>query len=119
MKLKIYTDETLCTVREEREVPRMKIPYRTADAVLDLVAGLDFEHMDEYKVLSLLLQNKHHLTAVVRATFALSEEDLGCIDIMELGDLAREIIRYVMEKMAELGLGETDPNAHQPALARV
>lgn len=111
MKLRIYTDETLCTVREEREVPRMKIPYRTADAVADLVDGLDFDNINEHEVLSLLLKNKHHLTTVVRATFALSEEDLGCIDVMDLGDLAREIISHVIAKMAELGVGETAPNA--------
>lgn len=115
MKLKIYTDESLAQVREEREVPRMKVPYRTADAVLDMLSDLDFENLDEYKVLKLVLKNKKHLTTVVRATFGLSEDDLECIDILELGDLAREIIRYVVEKMAELGVGESDPNAQAPA----
>lgn len=115
MKLKIYTDESLTQVREEREVPRMKIPYRTADAVLDMLGDLDFENLDEYKVLNLVLKNKNHLTTIVRATFALSEDDLACIDLLELSDLAREIIRFVVEKMAELGLGESDPNAQAPA----
>ena len=115
MKLKIYTDESLTQVREEREVPRMKIPYRTADAVLEMLGDLDFNNLDEYKVISLVLKNKNHLTAVVRATFGLSEEDLAHVDIMELGDLARDIIRYVVEKMAALGLGESDPNAQKPA----
>ena len=115
MKLKIYTDESLTQVREEREVHRMKIPYRTADAVLEMLSDMDFENMDAYKVLSQVLKNKNHLTTVVRATFGLSEEDLACIDIMELGDLARDIIRFVVEKMAELGLGESDPNAQKPA----
>lgn len=111
MKLKIYTDESLVTLREEREVPRMRIPYRTADAVLDMLADIDFHNVDEYKIINLVLKNKKHLTAVVRATFGLSEEDLACIDLMELGDLAKEIVAFVMEKMAELGVGEPDPNA--------
>lgn len=115
MKLKIYTDETLIEVREEREVPRMKIPYRTADAVLDMLADLDMEAMNEYAVLGMILQNKKHLTAVVRATFGLTEEELGCIDIMELGDLAQEIIQYVVGKLAELGVGAPDPNAQAQA----
>lgn len=115
MKLKIYTDESLSQVREEREVPRMKVPYRTADAVLDMLSDLDFENLDEYKVINLVLKNKKHLTTVVRATFGLSEDDLACIDLLELGDLAREIIRFVVEKMAELGVGESDPNAQAPA----
>lgn len=115
MKLKIYTDESLTQVREEREVPRMKVPYRTADAVLDMLSDLDFENLDEYKVINLVLKNKKHLTTVVRATFGLTEEDLACIDLLELGDLAREIIRFVVEKMAELGVGESGPNAQAPA----
>ena len=117
MKLTIYTDASLTEVREVREVPRMKVPYRTADAVLDMLTDLDMENMNEYKVLALVLRNKHHLTTVVRATFGLSEEDLERIDLMELGDLAREIIRFVVEKMAELGLGESDPNAQEQAQA--
>lgn len=115
MKLKIYTDESLTQVREEREVPRMKVPYRTADAVLDMLSDLDFENLDEYKVINLVLKNKKHLTTVVRATFGLTEDDLACIDLLELGDLAREIIRFVVEKMAELGVGESGPNAQAPA----
>ena len=111
MKLKIYTDESLIEVREEREVPRMKVPYRTADAVLDLLADLDFENMDEYKILSMVLKNKQHLTTVVRATFGLTEDDLACIDLLDLTDLAKEIVRFVLDKVAELGVGESDPNA--------
>lgn len=120
MKLTIYTDETLTTAREEREVPRMKVPYRTADAVLDMLADIDFHNVDEYKIISLVLKNKQHLTAVVRATFGLSEEDLAYIDIMELGDLAKEIVRYVIEKIAEFGgtLEGNDPNGKTPAAAR-
>lgn len=115
MKLKIYTDESLTQVREEREVPRMKIPYRTADAVLDMLADLDLENMNEYAVLGMVLKNKQHLTAVVRATFGLAEEDLAYIDIVDLGDLAREIIQYVVKKLAELGVGEAGPNAQRLA----
>ena len=113
MKLTIFTDESLTTVREEREVPRMKVPYRTADAVLDMLADIDFHNVDEYKIISLVLKNKKHLTTVVCATFGLSEEDLACIDIMELGDLAKEIVRYVVEKIAEFSgtLEDNDPNA--------
>ena len=110
MKLNIYADESLAEVREVREVPRMKIPYKTADAVLDMLSDLDLENMDEQKVLSLVLKNKNHLTTIVRATFGLSDDDLAFVDIMELGDLARDIIRFVVQKMAELGVGKSDPN---------
>lgn len=120
MKLTIYTDESMSTVREVREVPRMKIPYRTATAVVNMLADLDLENMNEMAILGMVLKNEYHLTAVVRATFGLAEEDLEYIDVVELGDLAREIVAYVVQKMADLGIdlgGDADPNAQGLAQA--
>ena len=117
LKLKIYKDEFLTDVQEIRTVEAMKIPYRTADAVLDMLADIDFKNVDEYKVISLVLKNKQHVTTVVRATFGLSEEELGRINILDLRALAKEIAQYVLAQMAELGGGETDPNAQTPAQA--
>lgn len=121
MKLTIFTDESMSAVREVREVPRMKIPYRTATAVLNMLADLDLENMSEMAILGMVLNNEKHLTAVVRATFGLAEEDLEYIDIVEMGDLAKEIVAYVVQKMADLGisLGETDPNGQTLAQATV
>lgn len=119
MKLTIYADESMTTVREVREVPRMKIPYRTATAVLNMLGDLDLEKMTETAILGMVLKNEQHLTAVVRATFGLAEEDLERVDVVELGDLAREIVAYVVQKMADLGIdmgGDSDPNA--PELAQ-
>ena len=114
MKLTIYTDESMTTEREVREVPRMKIPYRTATAVVNMLEDLDLESMSNEAVLGMILKNEKHLTAVVRATFGLAEEDLAYVDAVELTDLAREIAAYVVQKMADLGIslgGDSDPNA--------
>ncbi len=119
MKLTIYTDGSMTQAREVREVPRMKIPYRTATAVLNMLAGLDLENMNEMAILGMVLNNEKHITAVVRATFGLAEEDLEYIDVVEMGDLAKEIVAYVVQKMADLGvsLGDNDPNAKTLAQA--
>ncbi len=109
LKLNIYADEYLSTVQETRAVEAMKIPYRTADAVLDMLADIDFNNVDEYKIINLVLKNKHHVTTIVRATFGLSEDDLTRVNIVELGDLAKEIVQYVLGQMAALG-GDSDPN---------
>ena len=111
MKLKIYTDEFLANVKEERVVDGLKIPYRTADAVMDIISDLDLENVDERKIISVLLKNKHHITTVVRATFGLSEDDLGRVNIVEMYDIAREIIRHVMGQISMMQQGETAPNA--------
>ena len=117
LKLNIYKDEFLSEVQETRTAEGMKIPYRTADNVLDMLQGIDFQNVDEYKVINLVLQNKQHVTTVVRATFGLSEDELGRVNIVELYDLAKEIVQYVLGQMATLGDGETDPNGQEPAQA--
>lgn len=111
MKLTIYTDESFTAVREVREADRMKIPYRVGQYVVNAIAKTGLE--DEQKLVKLLLDSEEQLTAVVRATFGLSDEDLNGIDVMELADLGREIIGFVVGKMAEMGvsIGAESPNA--------
>lgn len=108
MKLTIYKDELFSEVREVREVPRMKIPYRTAEVVAELLADIDLS--DEMEIVRTVLRNVKQITAVVQATFSVPDEDLTHIDVMELGELAKDIIQYVVGKMAELGVEGGDPN---------
>lgn len=116
LELKIYTDEFLTEVQEIRKVDGLRVPYRTADAVMDMLAELDFQNIDEYKVINLVLKNKQHITTVVRATFGLTEDELTRVDIMEMYGLAKEAVRYVMGQIATMG-GDTDPNGQTLATA--
>lgn len=111
MKLTIYTDETFCEVREVRERDRMKIPYRVGQHVVNLISAMDLN--DEQQIIRSVLDSEDQITAVVRATFGLSDEDLDHVDAMELADLGREIIAFVVQKMADMGvaLEGSDPNA--------
>jgi len=102
MKLTIYADELFTSVREVREVPRMKIPYRAAEKLAVLLSELDLS--DDTKVLTAVLENTDLITKVVQATFALQAEDLEYIDLMELGDLAKQIIAHVMAEIGRLGV---------------
>ena len=121
MKLTIYTDESMAEVREVREVPRMKIPYRTSEAVTDMLADLDLEKMNNTALLGMLIKNRHHITAVVRATFGLTEGDLNCVDTMELLDVGKEIVKWVLDEIAKLGGNKNaeggDPNGQALATA--
>lgn len=116
LELKIYKDEYLSEVQEIRKVDGMRIPYRTADAVTDMLAELDFENVDGYKVINMVLKNKHHITTVVRATFGLSEDELARVNIMDMYALVKEIVKYVMDQMAALN-GDADPNGQTLATA--
>lgn len=111
MKLTIYTDETFCEVREVRERDRMKIPYRVGQHVVNLISTMDLN--DEQQIIRSVLDSEEQITAVVRATFGLTDADLDHVDMMELADLGREIIAFVVQKMADMGvsLEAGDPNA--------
>lgn len=115
MKLTIYTDPSFREVREVREVPRIRVPYRVGQHVVKLIQDLDLT--DNVAILRKALGTEEQITAVVCATFGLADEDLDCVDAMELADTAKEIVAYVVDKMAELGVsfGDDDPNAETPA----
>jgi hypothetical protein len=115
MKLTIYTDPSFREVREVREVPRIRVPYRVGQHVVKMIQNLDLK--DDQQILRTALGSEEQITAVVCATFGLADEDLDCVDAMELADTAKEIIAYVVNKMAELGVsfGDNRPNAETPA----
>ena len=115
MKLTIYTDPSFREVREVREVPRIRVPYRVGQHVINLLQGLDLD--DNKEILQKALGAEEQITAVVCATFGLADEDLDCVDAMELADTAKEIAAYVLRKFADLGvsLGGDSPNAKTPA----
>lgn len=109
MQLTIYTDDTYTDVREVRERDKMKIPYRVGQYVIKAVAGLDLS--DDKAVLAKLLESEEQITAVVRATFGLTDEDLDHVDLLELSELAGQIVDFVLSKISDLGAGDTVPPA--------
>lgn len=112
MKLTIYTDDTYADVREVRERDKMKIPYRVGQHVIKALAGLDLT--DDKAVLDKILESEEQITAVVRATFGLTDEDLDHVDLLELSELAGEIVDFVLSKINELGAGgDVPPTAAQ------
>lgn len=115
LELKIYKDEYLKEVQEVRKVDGLKVPYRTADAVLDMLGEMDFEHVNEYKVINLVLKNKHHVTTIVRATYGLDEDELARVNIVEMYSTVKAIVAYVLEQLAAMGIdltgGESNPNS--------
>ena len=107
LKLTIYTDDTYTAEREVRTAEKMKIPYRVGQYVIKAVAGLDLN--DDKAVLAKLLESEEQITAVVRATFGLTDEDLDHVDLLELSELAGQIIDFVLSKINDLGAGDTVP----------
>lgn len=107
MKLTIYTDDTYTDVREVRERDKMKIPYRVGQNVIKAISGLDLS--DDKAVLGKILESEEQITAVVRATFGLTDEDLDHVDLLELSELAGQIVDFVLSKINALGAGDNVP----------
>ena len=116
MKLNIYTNDTFTEVKETRECDKIKIPYRVGQYVVNVLANTNLD--DDMEVIKKALDSEQQITKIVRATFGLKEEELDNIDIVELTETAQQIVDFVLEKMAEMGLkfGEGEnPNQTAPA----
>jgi len=111
LRINIYTDETYSEVKETREAARIKIPYKVAKDVLQIVQGLDLA--DDRAIFQQLLKSEEYITRIVKATFGLTEDDLEYIETGELYDTGKEIVQFVIDKMAAMGItmGDNDPNA--------
>ncbi len=103
MRITIYQDDTYTEIRETRECDRIKIPYRVGQYVINTMSKLDYK--DETKVVGAVLDSEEQITKIVKATFGLTDEDLETVDMMELGDVAKDIINFVLAKISEMGVG--------------
>lgn len=112
MRLTIYQDDTYTDVRETREADRLKVPFRVGQYVINTVSGLDLT--DDQRIIEAVVNSEEQITKIVKATFGLTDADLETVDAIELGDVAKEIIGFVLGKIAELGVN-ADPNSRLQA----
>ena len=115
MRITIYQDDTYTEIRETREADRLKVPFRVGQYVVNTLSKMDFK--DEQKILDAVLDSEEQITKIVKATFGLTDEDLETVDMIELGDVAKEIISFVVSKIAEMGVN-IDPNSLLRAAAK-
>ena len=106
LKLNIYTDDTYTEVREVKTAQRIKIPMRVGQYVMNLLPTLDLS--DGWGIIQHVLASEDQITKIVRATFGLTEDDLETVDMMELGDVGKEIVGYVVEKLEGMGVRLSD-----------
>ncbi len=115
MRITIYQDDTYTEIRETREADRLKVPFRVGQYVVNTMSKLDYK--DEQKIIGAVLDSEEQITKIVKATFGLTDEDLETVDMIELGDVAKEIINFVLAKIAEMGVN-IDPNSILRAAAQ-
>jgi len=102
--LNIYTDDSLTELKRTVEADRLKIPYRVAITVAQSLESLDLDN--EKDVLNLIGANIDKVDKVIKATFGVTDTELECIDISELGAVAKEIYTWAIEKFNSLKGGQ-------------
>lgn len=107
--LNIYTDDTLTEVERKAEADRLKIPYRVAINIGKTLETLDIEN--ENDLLNFVSQNLDKLDKIIKATFGVSELEMECIDVMELGAVGVELYKWGIEKINSLKGGNDSKNS--------
>lgn len=102
--LNIYTDDTLTELKRTAEADRLKIPYRVALTVVKSLDGLEID--SERDVLELISKNADLVDKIVKATFGISDSELECTDVMEMGQVAIEVYKWGLGKINSLKGGQ-------------
>ena len=98
--LNIYVDDTLTEVKRVAEADRLKIPYRVAMYIGQSLDTLDLKNEDDiFKFVTGSLDN---LDKVIKATFGVTDTELDCVDVAELGAVGVELYKWGIEKLQSL-----------------
>ena len=110
--LNIYTDDTLTTLKRVAEADRLKIPYKVAMFIGESLDSVDLKSEDD--IFKFVISSLDKLDKIIRATFGLSETELECIDVAELGAVGVEIYKWGIEKINSLK-GNNSKNVEETA----
>ena len=106
LKLNVYTDETLMKIKETKSVDRLKIPYRAAMLIIGSLKGADLKNNED--LFELFINCADELDPVIKATFGLTDDDLLCVDAIEVIDVGRALYQWGIDKIKGLSNGEAD-----------
>ena len=100
--LNIYTDETLTKVKRTVEADKLKIPYRVAMTVAQSLESLELDDIEDTDIIKIVTANLDKVDKVVKATFGLTDSELDCVDVTDLGAVALEIYHWALDKIASI-----------------
>lgn len=98
--LNIYTDDTLTEVKRTVEADKLKVPYRVAMYIGQSLDNIKLNNEDD--LFKFVIGSLDKLDKIIKATFGLTETELECIDVAELGAVAVELYKYGIEKINSL-----------------
>ena len=98
--LNIYTDDTLTQLKRVAEADQLRVPYRVAMYIGQSLDALDLKN--ENDIFKFLTGNLDKLDKIIKATFGLTETELECVDVAELGAVGVELYKWGIEKLNSL-----------------
>lgn len=98
--LNIYTDDTLTEIKRTVEADKLKVPYRVAMYIGQSLDNIKLNNEDD--LFKFVIGSLDKLDKIIKATFGLTETELECIDVAELGAVAVELYKYGIEKINSL-----------------
>ena len=110
--LNIYTDDTLTQVKRVAEAERLKIPYRVAMYIGQSLDTVNFKNEED--ILKFVTGNLEKLDKIIKATFGVTDTELECVDVGELGAVAVDLYKWGIEKLQSLK-GDNSKNSQATA----
>lgn len=104
LALTVYTDDTLTETKRVAEADRLRVPYRVAIYIGESLDKLNFNSTDD--IFNFVTSNLDKLDKIIKATFGLSEAELDCVDVAELGAVGVELYKWGIEKLNGLKSGD-------------
>lgn len=96
LMLNIYTDDTYTEIKRAVEADRLKIPYRVAIYIGQSLENLNLQN--ENDIMKFIGSNMETIHKIVKATFGISEQELDCVDAMDLIEVGKELYKWGIEK---------------------
>lgn len=108
LALTVYTDDTLTEVKRVAEAEGLRIPYRVAIYIGESLDKVNLNSTDD--IFKFVTGSLDKLDKIIKATFGVSEAELDCVDVAELGAVGVELYKWGMEKLSSLK-GGSEKNA--------
>lgn len=98
--LNIYTDDTLREIKRVAEADQLRIPYRVAMYIGQSLDTLDLKN--ENDIFKFVTGSLDKLDKIIKATFGLTDTELECVDVAELGAVGVELYKWGIDKLNSL-----------------
>ncbi len=98
--LNIYTDDTLREIKRVAEADQLRIPYRVAMYIGQSLDTLNLKN--ENDIFKFVTGSLDKLDKIIKATFGLTDTELECVDVAELGAVGVELYKWGIDKLNSL-----------------